>query len=106
MEELKKYIDELKEEIKNSKLKVSDDTVLDCAVRFVISNKISQERNRNSGYQEPREFDGKPTKKQRYVLEQMKVPDIDNITFEEAAKLIGEYKEKQQKDLKEKEMLY
>jgi len=67
---------------------VSDDMILDCSTRIFNSQNFEKKENKN--------YTNKPTEKQLFVLKKLKIPNIDKVTFQEATKIIGEHKKKQE----------
>jgi hypothetical protein len=92
MEELKKIIEEInkiKSGIKG--FKPTDDKILEVAARIYVSDKISRERKENRGATgTKREHGGKPTPRQIEYLKNKGVDIPENLTFEEASRVIGE----------------
>jgi len=80
----------LKEIIKETKLKCSDDKILEESLKNIRMNKIS-ERNTT----EKKEIVMATERQKNFLRNKMGYKRVDDITMEEAKKLIGKYIEKQ-----------
>ena len=95
MEKINNLIDELKEIIKNKKLKVKDDTILENAIKLYLSEVIQENKISNiKSIKDNKNFEPM-TDKQKFFLKESGYTGNLNLSKQEAFQLISDYKKNQ-----------
>lgn len=85
---LKEIIKELKQVINDSELRITDSELLDCAVRIYNSRSINKYKQEIT--ETKKSIGNKPTDAQVRLLKKLKIENIENLSKQEAIKLIDE----------------